>query len=426
MNTTGYKTKSLAQNVPPQLVEDTKSHDVILSRDNVRHFPTGSDSASPNGYIRFELTSNSQWMDLKTAHLVLDISAGATCKVVKSSLKNIIDGVEINIKGQSVQDTLQSANLSVWTDMKERLYKSLDEFNSNAVIYGANAGASAANTNSNAYVNQGKYTVALPLSEIVDFFAMNRSYLPLMALPITLNFRLAPTAKVFCGSGSGDYAVSKSYISADMLTMDQKIEEAFRKSVSDGVVSFVYPNCFHMLKSAPNASDSIKFNVGTQNADALFVVPVLTPATDNLSPLQSAEYIKSDTTLQFFVDSRAILSQPIDSVAQRMLELQKAVLNVNNRYNDGFILFGSSQLDGTTTSTPSSFVYGDVPYKVAGVNLARQMDENSYSGMNLALTGGNIIVQVTGGNVVANTELHMFVKTKSVLELTENFIQVIR
>lgn len=423
---TSFKTKTLSQEVPPELIEETRSHDVILGRQNQRFFPTGSDGGKPGNIIRFELNSNSEWMDAKTAYLMMKITPSSTCDTVKGSLKNIIDGVEINIKGQSIQDTMQSSHLSVWTELKEKLYKSIQMSESNETLYGFNPGQTATgdSNNANEYLNQSSYTVALPLAEIVDFFNLNRSYLPVMALPITLNLRLAPTASVFYGTAAADYNVSEAYISADMLTMDQKLEESFRKSVMSGVVHFVYPSVFHYLKGNASSSDGIKMNLNTKCAESMFLVPMKTggAANDNLVPIQTTSSITDASTFAPYVDSRAILSQPVNSTAQRMLELKKALKNLNNRYSEAPTLNGTSQLS-TVIGANAVYNYTDVLYKIFGVNLCKQLDTESYSGLDLSMTGGRIFIQYSTNSAA---DVHLFVKTKAVLELTQDFIQVIR
>lgn len=443
MYSTGFETKNLSQSVPPQLENKVVGHDVIVARTMRRIYPTGNtDNVTAGGVLNFNIASDSEWLDAQTAVLHMTIVMDASGEYPNTGWRDLIGGALLTCKGQSLIESQEGQNgMDVYNHLRNRLYKSDEEKKVAEIGTGEFRNITSGVPQNYIYNGRSdslKYEVAIPLMDIVEFFGLERSYLPIMAIPMLLRLNLNTLERSLYrpdGNALQGYTASNIYISSDFLTMDASLDDSFRKMVMEGMVSFFYPSCFIANQSGTGTSISLKTNINATCANAVFVVPSEPPQAPNyITPIASSYLLnatKADLRgfqYQMYVDSRNVFSQPVDNTAEAYVELQKAVANQVEQYQTATPnISAKAFIEGNNNfATSVSCDVRDVACNPLAVNLSRQLSKDSHSGTNLSLTGGRLLFQGEGFDSTNNKTLHMFIQHTRQLVLSASFLQVIR
>jgi len=464
MISTGYISKGIPQEVPAQLQSSLRSHDVVVSRVMRTIRPNGSGNAlGPGAVLDFNIASSSEWLDCDTAilHAKLTVSrvedasgSGVFINLFpKAGWRSLISGYTLQCKGQSLEPSLDSGNLHSWNAFRSHAYESNDRNRTSGQLTsgmypsiskskGALTGVFL-NSRTGAGPGDSIFDLAIPLKEICNFFNLDRSYLPIMAIPLLLRMTLNSMSDCFCSVGgqsypAAPYQLDNVYISADHLTFDSSVDESFRRMVMESSVTFTYPSVFISQQSEIGSSTNInlKTNLNATNLDSIFVF--LTENAVNSSSLFPAvtsnlyqQLNMSGVKYQVYIDSRNVFSEPIDSIAVAYNELQKAVKNENQQYLEGSpVISATGFISGLKDcgDINVSANYADLSQTVLACNLSRVLNYGSISSTNVSLTGGRIYIEITGLNQLpagSDRTCLVFYKMTKQLVLSADFLQVI-
>lgn len=457
MISSGYTARNLKQSVPPQLQSKLFANDVVVSRNRRVIRPNGAGNGLSAGSVMdFNINSSSEWVDAGTMclHATITISRvidGADTNYLnpfpKCGWRNLVSGYTIQCKGQSLETSLDTGGLIAWNALRSRLYESSDKLRTSgqitsgcydiinkdtgAVSY-VYATARTNNTNGNT-----TYEVSVPLGEIVNFFKLDRSYIPVMAIPLLLRMTLAQVSDCFV-SPSGkpfgaNYTLDNVYLAGDFLQMDASVDESFRAMVMNSQVSFMYPSVFITNETADGTNVNLKTNLNASNLDAVYFYPTRKPATTDSFYPACTDAIWDKATMkglsyQFYIDSRNVFSEPINNCAEAFNELQKSIFNDNEELLEGVpVISSSGYIAGIQKNSDlqSNGHYADIAMSVLPVNLSRVLTLNSVSGVNVSLTGGRLSMEVNGLPAEAGRNCLMFYKHTRELVLSADFIQVV-
>ena len=465
MISTGYISKGIPQEVPDQLQSSLRSHDVIVSRVMRTIHPNGSGNSLGSGSVLdFNIASSSEWLDCDTALLhakltvprVEDASgSGVFINLFpKAGWRSLISGYTLQCKGQSLEPSLDSGNLHSWNAFRSHAYESNDRnrtcgqitsgmYPSISKTNGAQSGVFLnARTGDNA--GNSVFDIAVPLKEICNFFNLDRSYLPIMAIPLLLRMTLNSMSNCFCSAGgtpypAAPYQLDNVYISADHLTFDSSVDESFRRMVMESSVTFTYPSVFISQQSELGSSTNLnlKTNLNATNLDSIFVYLTENAVnTSSMFPAVTSVLYDAESMAgpkyQVYVDSRNIFSEPVTSIGIAYNELEKAVKNENQRYLEGSPVISANGFIGGLTdcanlvaNSPAN--YADLNQTVLACNLSRVLNYGSVSGINCSMTGGQIYIEITGLEPLqaGNRVCLVFYKMTKQLVLSADFLQVI-
>lgn len=459
MIASGYTPTTLSQAVPKELTSQLKAHDVVVSRTRRVIRPNGSNTATGNSVLDFNVSSSSEWVDAKTLifHATLNIDrvknpAGADYHnpFPKAGWRSIFKGVNITCKGQSLETT-QDSNLGLlaWNGLRSRIYEGDTKLKTGGQLVGggyqvmtpngAGTYLYSANRTTDAS-GVSTFEIALPLSQVVNFFGLDRSYIPIFAIPILLQMTMGTLQESFilpkAGVAGATFEYSNMYIAGDFLTMDSSVDESFRRMVMEGSVSFMYPSVYITQETLNGGNLQLKTNLNASNLDSVFFLASNNPTTsDDFAPCNS-RYIFNKTTMSnvkynLYIDSRNVFSEHIGNCSEAFDELMKAVKNENQQYlEDCPNITAQGYIQGikkhTDIAANTTEWYGDVAYSVLAVNLSRVLSMGSISGVNVSLTGGRIVLELQDLNDNQAFQGFAFYKHTRELKLSADFLQVIQ
>jgi hypothetical protein len=453
MISSGYQSKSLDQAMPEQLATKLKSHDLIVSRTRRTIRPNGAGDALGKGAVLdFNINSSSEWLDVETAifhaKLTIDKVSDGTNPVLnpypKSNWSSLIHGYTLQCKGQALETSTDSGNLQSWNALRSRLYHDPEQLRTSAQLkngsYDSITGKGPTSFVFQNTRNTGETEmvahIAIPLKNIVNFFNLDRSYIPIMMIPLLLRMTLNSVSNAFVSPANEalptNYQLDNVYIAGDFLQMDASVDEMMRKLVMEQSVSFFYPSVFITNESQSGDNINLKTNLNSSNLDAVFcfltqttslnsdLYPAVTEKVWDAKTMEGAKY-------QLYIDSRNVFSEPITNAAEAFHELEKACKNDNDRFLLGAPVISSfGYLEGIDDGDISgnSAKYADFRCQVLAVNLSRQITPHSVSGVNVSLTGGRLMMEIQG-LPNTNRECVMFYKHTRELVVSRDFLQVI-
>jgi len=413
-----YMSKGVNQAVPEGLESRHSAHDVIVSRTRREILPTGNSQAvGENATINFQIASN--WMDAKTAVLHAKVTVptltGSKVSVPKGDFTALFRSCLLEVKGQSL---LEGNNeIDVYNALKQRLYEAPGtRVGCDQMDCGAWETATAS---SNYIYNSGRkqtingvesmvYEIALPLSRLVDFYGLSRSYLPIFAIPQLLRLTTSTAQRAFFSDASGvtgAFKLEDVRIECDMLTLSDDVNAAFRELVMASSVSFHYPAHFCVKEGGTNSQIvSFKTNINASCLNNMLLYLAKETPSDGTDMSPFASYTGVDVQnanigeWAVYIDSRNVFSTPIRNAASLFNELKKTVLNMNDRErNEVPAISAAGWLEAGGHNYQAANHFRDYNCLVYPVALQREQKEDSISGVNTALTGGNISVQLTTG-----------------------------
>jgi hypothetical protein len=223
MISTGFKQIESGQRVPSQLENYSMRNDIILSRTRRRLLPTGnSNGIGPNQPIMFNLKTSSEWLDAATAAIHFKVTVPTVANVAGDAavvpvLKpggavNIFKGFNLVCKGQQVENSLESgSSLQVWNALRSRLFYARERNITNCQltegvwenVEGNSLYDSAFRGVSTTAVSNIVYDFSVPLKNITNFFNLERSYLPLFAIPMELKLTTNDLINAFFVTNNG-------------------------------------------------------------------------------------------------------------------------------------------------------------------------------------------------------------------------------
>jgi hypothetical protein len=436
------------------LQSKTRAHDVVQSRQK-RVIRAKQTSVSGGGVCEFDLVSNSEWFDLNTARLVFDLTvpndaSGNPIMPKGGGWWCLFNTPEIVIKGQSCTDG--QTNVDIYNAMRYRLEKaqagaySYDQVDSG--VWGGGWGSNFIYSNAVNRISGANmiYTVAMPLSYVVEMMSMERSYLPAYALPINLRLQLNSLSRAFaCRDGvtgafpTSNYSLSNLAIEVDGLMMSPEIDDAFRSLVASGEVSFYYPHTFTQTQSIGDSAGNviIKTNqVATCMNRALIHIHPTVDATQNTTvPYVTQAKLGDIKTMKFggfnaYIDSRNIYSEPIKSYASLYGELKRATDNLNNKEReDAPQITAEAWLNESKLELGQTNDLRDQALCVVPCAMKRELVKDSVSGINLSLTGGNCLFEITNIGATgtgSGREASLFLSSTRQIVLSKDFLFVRR
>lgn len=441
MFASNYVSKNIKQSVPPQLSNRTHGSDVIVSRTTRRILPNGNtDQVTSNAELNFNIASQNEWLDAKTAvfhakiRVPVDDEGAAT--EFKPNMASLFSGYLLSVKGQTLEDTTtQDQHIVNW--LRQRLFRSeLPDTKSRQLTMVTDPNQNNALYQRPAVGGFHTYHCAIPLRDIINFYNLSRSYLPIMAIPQNLRLTLNEVQNLFRSPDNHDltnisqWSMSDIYISADFLLMDSGIDQSFRKMVASSQVSFFYPSFFTLKQTAESTNITAKANLNASNLESMYLY-LTKPATgipDDLYPYNTDVWTPETQAsmdgfeFQVFIDSRPCFSQPITNVAELLVALEKSIKNENNAY----LLDTPNITAKSFLELPNPAHTEDLPLALFSVPLSRQLETGSMSGSNISLTGGRIQVMLSGLSSVSGRNMYMLFKHTRELTLSADFISVVR
>jgi hypothetical protein len=454
MIATGFQSKGLPQEVPIQLQSKLRSNDVVVSRQRRTIRPNGSgDNLNGGAVLDFNIASSQEWLDAGSAILHAKLTIGRVSDggtdflnpFPKAGWRSLCQGYTLQCKGQSLETSLDTGNLHSWNALRSRLYESSDRLRTSGQLgSGMYQSITTTGAQSGVYLTDrtgdtagdSVFEIAVPLKEIVNFFNLDRSYIPIMAIPLLLRMTLAQIGDCFVSPKGealpANYKLDNVYLAADFLQMDASVDDSFRRMVMDQSVSFMYPSVFITNETQDGTNINLKTNLNASNLDAVFCYLTEKPAsTSSLYPTATTQVWNQATmagaTYQFYIDSRNVFSEPITTASEAFHELQKATLNDNEQYLEGSpVISATGFLNGIVdgdVALPAR--YSDYRNSVLAVNLSRVLNLNSISGVNVSLTGGRLMMEILGLPAGNNRQCIMFFKHTRQLVVSADFIQVI-
>ncbi|MCB9097724.1 MAG: hypothetical protein H6630_08955 [Arcobacter sp.] len=426
MISTGFKQENLNQMIPEQIQNNNYRSDVIQSRVVRRILPTGTNQdIGPNASVSIEFKTSREWVDASTARVHMKVvvpeasngTAAPTpnCPQFKpGGARNIIKGYNIVSKGQSLENSVDSGTsaLQHWNWLQSRLFEPLEKNITSAQL---TTGAWAVQ-NKNYYYNSGRisggeviYDLSFPLSDVVQFFKLKRCYLPFFAIPIDLKIETNSSGNVFFNQSAAgtateiaEYKIKDLYITADFLEMDDALNNEFMKSVNNGSVSFIYPSVY--LKSGTISSGTLadKSSLNFSNVQSAFIsFTDVSNKINNYYPACCVPSLYDVKTLQgvnynMYIDSVPVLSQYINTPSEHYAELIKCCKNEREKYLESTPNISTLGFLNGNTSTNVTNRVEDIACNPIGINLSRELNNFSLSGVDLTSVAGNIDLDISG------------------------------
>jgi len=449
MIASGYQSKSLTQEIPKGLLQKSVGHDVVIARTNRNILPNGNASGlAPGGQVQLQISSSSEWVDIETAMLnfeiVLNSDVSANVFFKNGNASSLFKGYTIECKGQSLEPS-KTQNLVQYNSLSQRLYNSYEGLRTSREltegtyrrILPTGADNFIYSIVRNDVNNKITYQICCPLREIVDFAKINRSILPIFAIPLILKLTLSDYGQAFVSSFDTKvtpttYTVNNFKLSMDFLTMDQSVDMSFRKMVMNSQVSFLYPSAFITSQTTTgNTSFNLKENLNCSNLNAVYMYPTKssTGAT-SLYPTCTTKVWDTvsmkNCNYNLYIDSRNVYGEDIRTAAHSYSELKKSTMNQNEKSLVGCPLINSrSFINGyVSTNVDAQLSYEGIQMSVIGIPLNRVLQPDSISGVNTSLTGGRVSLQVQGLSEAPDETLMFYCHTRE-LVISESFLQVI-
>jgi hypothetical protein len=452
MSEAAYVSRSAQAEMPDGLRTKTRSHDAVQSRSKRRIIPAKQEgSVNGTDIFVFDIASNAEWLDLATARLVftLNVTKGSTDGYhapAGGSWASLFRTYELTCKGQSLADAKQ--DVDIYNALRLRMrgapaaavnYDQVDAgmwsqvAESYVYQFNRRAGGVAG--------GNSQYTVAIPLADVVEELGMERSYLPAYALPMKLNLRMNSLVRAFAGAAATDLptaaAITEMAIEVDGMMMAPEIDEAFRGLVVDSGVSFYYPHTSGLQQAAATGTVNLRTNQVATCLNRGLVWLTQPEAADSVYPYASNAL---DATLKqamggfqwnAFVDGRNVFSEPIRSVASLMGELKRADNNVGDKKRlQAPIISSAGFMEGATGGTAigasGATHLRDINACIFPVCFQRELVDESVSGLNVALTGGNLSFNLSGVAAAANRNAYLFLTSTRQISLSASFLSVIR
>lgn len=450
MAESAYVAKNAQAALPDGLRTKSRSHDAVQSR-VVRRMPPANQEGTVAESTQFvwQLASNSEWFDMHSARIVFDIECADTTNVdviapAGGSWASLFRSYELSVKGQSMADAKQDQD--IMNAIRNRIeHGAAGRYTFDQVDAGrydqAELSGVFGSVSRRTTATAPKFSVAIPLAEVVPELGMERSYLPAYALPLRLALRCnsierAMVSQTTSAALPSAMNILNMRIEVDGLMLEPSIDAAFRELVVDSGVSFYYPHYAGLQVDGATADVNVRTNqVATCLNAAYLWLASDTTAVDTIAPYAtSALSAGTKDSMKIagwnaYVDGRNVYGQAIESMGSLMGELKRAVCNTGDKQRIQAPFISASaflELNPANIGTGGGSRYRDLPACVFPVCFRRELVKDSVSGMNVALTGGNLSFNLTGAQASAGRKAYLFLESTRAISLSASFLSIIR